>query len=206
MSTHLSVIRSRARCVAPPALAALALALAACAGQGGAVGPSTPVAVARYYPLRAGSVWTYDVDTGEGVKVLAITRVVARTGAFAQVSSGAEPIAYEERPDGLFRSDRQAYVLKEPLRQGASWDDGEGGKAEVTRTGVTVSTFAGSFQGCVEVREGSQGGHKQVRTVFCPDVGPVEVESSMAMALTGKSVRVRASLRGYDFSGALAGP
>jgi hypothetical protein len=182
---------------------ALLLGVSACAGAGKGTAADGPVAVGRYYPLRAGSVWTYDVDTGEGVKVLAITRVTSRSGAQARVSSGAEPIVYEERADGLFRADRQAYVLKEPLRQGASWTGGEGGTAQVTRTGVTANTFAGSFQGCVEITEESPDAQKHVRTVFCPDVGPVEVESSMAMALTGKSVRVVASLRGYDFSAAL---
>jgi len=34
-------------------------------------------------------------------------------------------------------------------------------------------------------------------------VGPVEIESSLHIQLTGKSTRVLAKLRGYDFSGAL---
>jgi hypothetical protein len=198
-----SAARRRVASLACVSLAA-GLVLAGCAAQASAGKSAAPPAVERFYPLRAGSVWTYDVDTGEGVPVLAITRVVAREGNSARVSSGAEPVAYEQRTDGLFRPGRNAYLLKAPLVEGASWDDGEGGVARITRTGVTLSTVAGSFSGCVEVSEG--GSAKQVRTVFCPDVGPVELESSMAMALTGKSVRVKASLRGYDFSGALGEP
>jgi hypothetical protein len=66
-----------------------------------------------------------------------------------------------------------------------------------------VSTVAGEFVGCVEVRESAGAGQKVVRTVFCPDVGPVEVESSLQLAVTGRAARVLARLRGYDFSGAL---
>jgi hypothetical protein len=145
------------------------------------------------------------VSTGEGLPVLAITRVVSQDGQRARVSSGAEPVVYEQRPDGLYRPDRQGYVLKAPLSVGARWNAGDGVEAEVLRADFAAATLAGTFDGCVEVREGGAGAAKQVRTVFCPDVGPVELESSLQMALTGKPARVTASLRGYDFSGALAG-
>ena len=66
-----------------------------------------------------------------------------------------------------------------------------------------VVTPAGEFSGCVEVHESGGATPKEVRTVFCPDVGPVELESSMPMALSGQHARVIARLRGYDFSGAM---
>jgi len=181
------------------------LSTTGCAGQQKGQSARGPVAIARYYPLRVGSVWTYDVSTGEGLPVLAITRVVSQDGQRARVSSGAEPVVYEQRPDGLYRPDRQGYVLKAPLSVGARWNAGDGVEAEVLRADFAAATLAGTFDGCVEVREGGAGAAKQVRTVFCPDVGPVELESSLQMALTGKPARVTASLRGYDFSGALAG-
>jgi ribosomal protein S28E/S33 len=161
------------------------------------------LSIERLYPLRAGSVWTYDVDTGEGVPTLAITRVVSSADKQAEVSSGGAPIRYEQRADGLYRADRAVYVLKLPLRVGAIWDAGQGATAEVTDLDKRVSTVAGEFSGCVEVRERSGEGQKQVRTVFCPDVGPVEVESTLQLAITGRGARVLAQLRGYDFSGAL---
>jgi hypothetical protein len=157
------------------------------------------------YPLREGSVWTYDVDTGEGLPVLAITRVTRRDGQRVEVTSGSTPIYYEQRPDGLYRVDRQAYSLKAPLAEGARWDAGGGATAEVAAVRA-VETLAGTFQGCIEVRETGGSAGKVVRTVYCPDVGPVEVESSMAMGLTGQTVRVLARLRGYDFAPAIAEP
>jgi hypothetical protein len=181
-------------------------ALAAC-GHAAATGqPSATPEVTRLYPMRAGSVWTYDVDTGQGLPTLAITRVLRNEGARVEVSSGAEPIVYELRPDGLFRPDRNAYVLKAPLRAGARWDAGGGAETEVLDADKSVTTEAGSFQHCIEVLESGGQVGKRIRTIFCPDVGPVELDSSLQTALSGQTARVVARLRGYDFSGALAAP
>lgn len=179
------------------------LAVAACGGAKPAAGGGEKLGVERLYPLRAGSVWTYDVDTGEGLPTLAITRVTARSEDRAEVSNGSDAIVYQVRPDGLYRQDLDSYVLKLPLTKGARWDTREGASAEITDVTKRVSGPAGDFQGCVEVRESGGASQKQVRTVFCPDVGPVEIESSLQMALTGQAARVLARLRGYDFSGAL---
>jgi hypothetical protein len=162
-----------------------------------------PHSIERLYPLRAGSVWTYDVDTGQGIPTLAITRVTKSEGSRAEVSSGADPIVYERRPEGLFRADRGVFVLKLPVRKGTRWETNQGATAEILDTAKSASTPAGEFHGCVEVLEAGGSAGKRVRTVFCPDVGPVEVESSVQMQLSGQAARVFAQLRGYDFSGAL---
>lgn len=195
-----------------PALSVRACALAACvlaACQHGAAAPGSSadrLSAERLYPLRAGSVWTYDVETGDGPPTLAITRVTASKEGKAEVSSGGVPIVYVQRPDGLYRSDREAYVLKQPLRVGARWDAGMGATTEVVSIDRQLETVAGSFSGCVELRETGGETQKVVRTVFCPDVGPVELESSLDLPVSGSGARVVARLRGYDFSGALAAP
>jgi hypothetical protein len=153
--------------------------------------------------MRVGSIWSYDVDTGEGLPVLAITRVEAASNGQIEVSSGSDSLHYEQRPDGLFRVDVGSYLLREPLAAGSSWEGHDGGRAEITRIDARVSTPAGDFANCVEVVESGGASDKRVRTVFCPDVGPVEIESSLHIQLTGKATRVLAKLRGYDFSGAL---
>ena len=185
---------------------ALAFGLLAC----GASRPATPApertTVERLYPMRMGSIWTYDVDTGQDTPILAITRVTANDGTQVEVSSGGDPIRYELKPDGLFRSDRAGYLLKPPFDKGATWDAGGGAKAEITATDRSMETMAGAFTGCIEVNETGGTNGKVVRTVYCPDVGPVEVESSMHMGLSGQTARVLAKLRGYDFSAAVVGP
>lgn len=182
----------------------LGLSLAGCHHAGAAAGSDdSRLAIDRLYPLRAGSVWTYDVETGDGPPTLAITRVTSSEGGRIEVSSGGAPIRYEQRADGLFRSDRGVYVLKLPVRAGERWEAGQGATAEVIAVDRSLSTPAGEFSGCVEVRESGGPTPKVVRTVFCPDVGPVELESSMPLAVSGASARVVGRLRGYDFSGAL---
>ena len=181
------------------------MGLVACGGAAPRAQPDAPLQVERLYPLRAGSVWTYDVDTGEGVPVLAITRVLSSTPERIEVSSGSDPLLYQQRPEGLFRSDLGIYVLRNPVQKGPRWDQ-NGASAEITDVGKSVSTEAGEFRGCVEVVEQGGPSDKHVRTVFCPDVGPVEIESLVNISLTGKSARVLARLRGYDFSGASSQP
>lgn len=178
----------------------------ACGGSRQATPEKARTTVERLYPMRIGSVWTYDVDTGQELTTLAITRVTLNDGVNVEISSGGDPIRYEVKPEGLFRSDRSGYLLKPPFTKGATWDAGGGATAEIIATGKSIETLAGPFTDCIEVSEtGGQHG-KVVRTVYCPDVGPVEVDSSMQMDLSGQTARVVAKLRGYDFSGAMAQP
>jgi hypothetical protein len=186
----------------PLCLLSIALSLG-CGSTPKASTSNERLSIERLYPLRPGSVWTYDVDTGEGLPTLAITRVVARHGDQVEVSTGSESILYQLRPDGLFRPDLDSYVLRQPVQKGARWETRDGASAEISDVAKQASGPAGEFQGCVEVRESGGTNQKQVRTVFCPDVGPVEIESSLQIVLTGQSARVVARLRGYDFSGAL---
>jgi hypothetical protein len=155
----------------------------------------------RLYPLAADTVWSYDVDTGEGPPTLAISRVIAVDGARIEVSSGSAPMVYELRPEGIFRPNRGGWLLKAPVEEGATWDAGGGSRAEVGSVDLKVSTLAGDFRGCVEVRETGGTGDKSVRTVYCPDVGPVEVESAMSMKLSGQEASVKARLRGFALRG-----
>jgi hypothetical protein len=162
------------------------------------------LSVDRLYPLRSGAAWSYDVDTGMGPPVLAVTRVTAVSASEVEMAIGASRIRYERRPEGLYWPDRQAFVLRAPLHEGARWDAGKGATAEVRSVDRSLDTPAGHFQGCVEIVESGGEGEKVVRTVFCPDVGPVVVESSMVLAGEG-SARVVARLRGFTLGKAPPG-
>jgi hypothetical protein len=177
------------------------LACGACGGAAAQRGQASALTVERLYPMRPGSVWTYDVDTGEGLPVLAITRVLSAADGKVEVSSGADSLHYEQRPEGLYRSDSGSFLLRSPIAAGASWEGNQGARVEITRVDARASTPGGDFANCVEVVESGGATEKRVRTVFCPDVGPVEIESSLHIQLTGKTTRVLARLRGYDFSG-----
>jgi hypothetical protein len=184
------------------AVALCLVLLAACHRSHGNANTNDRLSPERLYPLRQGAVWSYDVDTGAGLPILAITRVIKAEDKHVEIAVGREPIVYERRVEGLFRPDRDAYVLLAPIRTGETWDAGGGARAEVRTVEKDVTTPAGEFHGCAEIVESGGSGGKVTRTVFCPDVGPVEVESSMPMPQAGGEIaRVVARLRGFDLSG-----
>jgi hypothetical protein len=200
--TAFSPANAPAAARASQAVAICLVLLAACGGSRDKAATDDRLSVDRLYPLRQGAVWSYDVDTGQGLPILAISRVTKVEGTRAEIAVGREPIIYERRADGLFRPDRDAYVLLAPVRAGEHWQAGSGVTAEVRSVEKTVSTPAGEFHGCAEIVETGGAGGKITRTVFCPDVGPVEVESSMPVPSGGGELaRVVARLRGYDLSG-----
>ena len=177
---------------------ALCLFLAACgAGAGGSTTPSsqalTPL---RLYPLADGHIWSYDVDTGTGMSTLAIARVSRRADGRFDVNTGSEPNVYEVTPEGIKRASG-TWLLRMPFEVNASWDLGGGRRAEITSVDASVETPAGNYAHCVEVAERGGAG-AQIRTIFCPDVGPVFVESSTEIAITHTTLRVTARLRGYS--------
>lgn len=178
---------------------ALVSMLASCGGAQTPTGPSEADRVdpRHLYPLGEGYVWTYDVDTGTGLNTLAISRVVSHRGNRFEVSNGSDPIPYEVRPEGIFRVDKQTWLLRSPIQVGASWESALGGRAEVTNIHATADTVEGTFRDCVEIRE--TGENRTVRSIFCADVGLVFLESVQSLPIPGDSLTLRARLRGHLF-------
>lgn len=169
----------------------------ACAGGAPQVratrGPIGPHAL---YPLGAGQAWSYDVDTGDGASVLAVTRVVNLAGdTFEVQSGGGELLRYARRDDGWFRPARGSYLLRGPVAVGTEWESGPGVVARIAAVEQTVETPAGRFARCVVVQERGAPSGQQVDTTYCPEVGPAIVESRMRVR--GQVVRVTARLRGF---------
>jgi hypothetical protein len=184
------------------AVALCLLLLAACGGSRTKAKTDHRLSVDRLYPLRQGAVWSYDVDTGGGLPILAITRVTKAEANQVEISIGRQAIAYERRDGGLFRPDCGSFQLRAPVREGESWEACGDATAEVRSVQKDVTTPAGEFHGCVEIVETGGAGGKVARTVYCPDVGPVEVESTMPIPEGGGELaRVIARLRGFDLSG-----
>ena len=180
-------------------LALVGLLLAGCGGasteRSGREGAVTPD---RLYPMEEGHVWAWQVEDGEGLRALAQSRVVVRDGTRAVVEqNGGQRIVYQVRPEGIFRQDLGVWLLKAPLRAGASWPGASGRTARITATDAAVEVPAGRFEGCLRVEEeGGQDGRRIV-TVYCPDVGPVLVETSIGLPAAGRQVRVTARLLGH---------
>lgn len=187
---------ARSERVARACLATIVVA-ALLSGCAAAERPTRPTAltVRSLYPLQAGNAWSYDVDTGDGTAILAITRVTAVRGNVVEVVTGETPSHYELRPDGIWRVERGAYLLHAPIAVGESWPSGGGLTATIERTEVSVETTAGHFDRCVEVREDGTATGGTIHTTYCPEVGPVLVQTATALSHT--TARVEARLRGY---------
>jgi hypothetical protein len=185
--------------------AALLALLVACGGAPPSAARPDPDARTprRLYPLREGNVWSYKVDTGTNLDSLVVMRVVRAENGHFEVSpgGGGSPNVYELRPEGLFRPGNGTWLLRAPLEAGASWPSASGMTATVTSIAARAATGAGEFTDCVEITEEGGDGGRTIRTVYCPDVGPVLIDTSMALTTSETPMRVVARLQGYAFGG-----
>ena len=214
MTRHLALLlRSVAlRALTMGSLALSSVALAGC-------GPATPevaeipidrLAPTTLYPMRENAQWVYDVDTGGGEPpTLGIFEVIERSGDTVQIAnnrgmdrdgqvSHGDPIAYEVGDEGIRHVQSDGWLLRRPIEAGAEWPGMGGRQARVTDIDATAETFAGTYQHCVEVTETGDEAGRTIRTVYCPEVGPVIIESSLSTEITMRTVSTRASLRSYD--------
>jgi hypothetical protein len=152
------------------------------------------------YPLQSGNAWSYDVDTGEASTTLAITRVEAFDGRIAEVHTGHAIVRYEVLAEGIRVPPGDVWLVRAPLVEGAIWPGRGGRTARLISISARVETGAGSFDRCVEVLETGGKRELEVRTVYCPGVGPVSVGSTMRSNVSDRFVTVSAQLRGYDVS------
>lgn len=149
------------------------------------------------YPLSEGNAWSYDVETGEPTTTLAITRVESFDGRVAVVRTGQSLVRYEADARGIRVASQDEWLVRAPVRRGATWS-GRGGRiAQVISEEAHAETPAGSFRDCVEVLETGGELELEVHTLYCAGVGPVLVESTMRSKVGDRSLTVRATLRGY---------
>lgn len=186
-----------------PCLVLATFVLASCGG--GQVVPDGPdperYAPANLYPLTEGNVWSYNIDTGTEMPVLGTSRVVSASGDRFEVSNnGTEPFVYERRPDGIYRPQHEVWLLRAPIEVGAEWASAAGMTARVAALDVSVETPAGNFEDCVRIEEGGGRDGRRIRTIYCPEIGPVMVESAMFTPISGMTASVTARLLGYMFS------
>lgn len=169
------------RSILPLLACALGLALG-CGGSSGS-GPKTATGkthegVLHFYPLEQGMQWSYvlrEVGSPEGI--LSVTKVLAFDGTTAVLSQGGQTLSLRVAKDGLVREPSHAYLLKWPITLGDKWVGKDSSQVEVTKVDQKALVDAGSFEGCVETTERFGGDEARlVRTVFCPEVGPVVVE------------------------------
>lgn len=163
------------------------------------------------YPMLASSQWVYDVHTGPEPPTLGIFEVVLANGDRRGIATNlgmaeggrvrrGETVEYEIAEEGIRHVASDRWVLRAPIREGASWPAMGGRTARVTNLDTSVEVEAGRYEHCVEVTEDGGEDGRTVRTIYCPDVGPVVMESRIETRLTMRSVETVARLRSYTAS------
>lgn len=170
-----------------------------CGGASSAVRPrrSGPLMARELYPMGEDYIWTYDIDTGTGLTTLGIRRVVRAEGPrfTLQMDGERDEHVYELREQGIWDAGESLWVLRDPITVGQEWPSRGGRTARITEVGQEIDVGAGHFEDCIEVREtGSETG-PDFRTVYCPEQGPVLVESHQSLQLSERGLTVRSELR-----------
>ncbi|MFO0685157.1 MAG: hypothetical protein U0234_24065 [Sandaracinus sp.] len=192
------------RTLSPFALVSLALALAGCPSTGPTVVQREPVSARNLYPMAAGYIWTYDIDTQTGMSSLGITRVREVQGNLVSIAAdGAEAHTYELREEGIFQPATETWLLRDPIAVGQSWPSTHGRTARIESVTETVDVTDGHYENCVLVVEEGGDAGLHLRTTYCQDVGPVIVESRQELitSMTGGLTvtgRLRAHQQGED--------
>lgn len=110
------------------------------------------------------------------------------------VRSGSRRERYERRPEGVLREGE--YILREPLRVGASWESSGGGRVEVRSIEASRTVNGQLYREVVEVHRSSPQSRIETTTWYARDVGAIEILGETVSSIGGR-LRVRSTLRGY---------
>ncbi len=156
----------------------LALLLTACATPPSV--PSPAAAPEDYYPLAVGNHWTYSVNFLGDRRERRVEIIGHRDGYYLDNEGGQLTV------DGLGVRDQKRYLLREPIRSGASWTNVVSASSvehyQITEVGQTCRTSAGTFENCVRVQARNRMDEQRTlvnELTFAPSVGIVRLELSL---------------------------
>ena len=172
-----------------------------CGGATPAATSAGAPSAADLFPLAEGNVWTYDAYDHQGngptLAGIRVARALGPRFTLRSIPAGEVVGIYEQRDGGLFAVDAGSWLLRDPLTLGAEWDAKGRRRARVDALDVAVEVPRGRFEGCVRVVETGGQLDLHIATTYCPGVGVVLTESSMASELTDAPLTQRAALREY---------
>ena len=160
-----------------------------------------PEQAAAYFPLAPGWKWAYEIEKG-GEKILATYAVLQQIGETVLIQAGQERNTYAILPEGIARRESPGdFILKTPIRAGATWPLGSG-TASVVSVGGETTVPAGTFANCAVVEEARRNPDRLLRTTYAAGVGPIALEYQVSNPETRRSdVVLRARLLGLTRPG-----
>jgi hypothetical protein len=177
--------------------------LACATAQKGPARTPPPEQAAAYFPLASGWKWAYEIEKG-GEKILATYGVLQQIGDTAIVQAGEERNGYAILPEGIARRESLTpgdFILKTPIRAGATWPLA-GGRAAVVSVGEDVTVPAGTYANCAVVEEVRTNPDRVLRTTYAAGIGPIALEYQVSNPETRKfDVVLRARLLGLTRPG-----
>lgn len=141
--------------------------------------PPIAFEAADWIPAGDETVYSYQtLDVLSGEKGVLMLRVRRTGGDRAEIVASKKTTRLVYSSLGVLREAEGTYMLRTPVKEGASWPVGPNVSASITKVGFTFETPAGSFPACVEVTErrgGAMAG--TITNTYCKGVGLVSIEA-----------------------------
>jgi hypothetical protein len=162
-----------------------------------------PEQAAAYFPLAPGWKWAYEIEKG-GEKILATYAALQQIGDTVIIQAGEERNGYAILSEGIARRESLSpgdFILKTPIRAGATWSLAAG-RATVVSVGGDVTVPAGTYANCAVVEEARSNPDRVLRTTYAAGVGPIALEYQVSNPDTRKfDMVLRARLLGLTRPG-----
>jgi hypothetical protein len=154
--------------------------------------------VEDFYPLVIGNAWAHSVVSHDTDESILVTSRIAKVDPDGFVLTfGANNVSYARKPEGIFKPQSGYFILKNPIKTGASWKmrDTEG-EVRIDMTAQTTTVTAGKFKNCIHVTEEIPGSQK-VEWVYAPGVGPIRMRV-YSLEIDPPLLLISSELKGYQ--------
>jgi hypothetical protein len=176
----------------------LAMMMASCATTSSLDHGPPAETVEDFYPIVEGNAWAHLVTSHDTGEVVLLTSRISKVDPDGFVlSAGPNNVSYARKPEGLFKPQSGYFILKNPIKQGASWKmrDIEG-EVRIEQTGKTATVAAGRFKNCITVVEEIPKSQR-VEWVYAPGIGPIQMKV-YSLEIDPPLLLLSSDLKGYQ--------
>ena len=151
-----------------------------------------------FYPVALGNAWAHMVTSHDTNEQVLVTSRIAKVDPDGFVlTTGAQNVAIARKPDGLFKPQSGYYILKDPIKPGATWKMRDAdGTVSITALAQTTTVSAGKFRNCLHVTEEIPGSQR-AQIVYAPGVGPISMKV-YSLEIDPPLLLISSELKGYQ--------